>query len=403
VRTWITTGVLAIASLTFFLAGVNNPRQTYYDESQYVSSAQAFLTSAPNPNPEAPPLGKLLIATAMRAFGNNSFSWRATGALFGALTLVGTFLWAYVLLQDYALALTAAMLTLLNNFLFVMSRIAMMDVFLVAFLIWGLLGFTAVLALDDLGTIKRRALLIFSGAMFGFACACKWNGVDTLAIVLVLSGFLWIGPTSANQEIATYQKHLRETGIAWLALSMLVVPVIAYCFTYWPLCRSLHLPFDVSELIAMNLYIWRFHRAVQGNAPIMSAWYSWPLQVAPQRSLSYLVGNWFIMWAGLLALCVCARRFVSRLPETLVILLYAGNLLQWAVTPQRCLYYYYYFPAAMFLGLAIPVALRQFPKRRSGVHVSFMTILPAACVFLFCFAHMAHLGPPFDSALGYWP
>jgi hypothetical protein len=77
------------------------------------------------------------------------------------------------------------------------------------------------------------------------------------------------------------------------------------------------------------------------------------------------------MWLGLIAVLVCARRFGRSLPETLIVALYAGNLLQWAITPQSCLhyYYYYYFPAATFLGVAIPVALRQFPERVWGIRL----------------------------------
>jgi dolichyl-phosphate-mannose-protein mannosyltransferase len=395
--------LLGCASLAFFLFGITDPTTFLYDEPQYVLSAKALLSEAPNPNPEAPPLGKLILAVGMKTFGYNPLGWRSMSALFGALTLVGVFLLAQVLLGDYALALTAALLTLLNNFLFVMSRLAMMDIFLVAFLMWGLLGYTAVLKLDNLSTRKRRGALAFSGTMFGFACACKWNGVDTLGIAFAVGALLlWRAKGSQNQEIRRCGEHLREVGTAWFGVCLTVVPVVAYSLTYWPLCRSLHRPFEIRELLAMNVYIWHFHRLVQGNPAIMSAWYSWPLQIAPQRALSYLVGNWFIMFGGLAALTFCASRLWTSVPEALVVLLYVGNLLQWAVTPQRCQYYYYYFPAAMFLSLAIPVALHRLPTRVLGVRLSLLCLLPAAYCFLFCYPHMTNLQAPFDCALGCW-
>jgi dolichyl-phosphate-mannose--protein O-mannosyl transferase len=89
-------------------------------------------------------------------------------------------------------------------------------------------------------------------------------------------------------------------------------------------------------------------------------------------------------------------------PETLLVSLYAVNMLQWIVTPQPCTFYYYYFPAAMFLGMAIPVALHRLPERCFGVRLSVVSVLPAFCVFAYCFAHMAHLGSPYDTMLGYW-
>jgi dolichyl-phosphate-mannose--protein O-mannosyl transferase len=181
------------------------------------------------------------------------------------------------------------------------------------------------------------------------------------------------------------------------------VPVVAYLLTYIPLLHSLHRSFNAANIAAMTKYIWEYHRHVVGNPAITETWYLWPWQVKPQRGLAYLVGNWFVMWAGLVALIFCARRFLRSLPETLVILLYLGNFLQWAVTPQSCLYYYYYFPSAVFAGLAIPIALRQFPERFYGVRLNVACVALAACVFIYCYPHMAFLDAPFDCALGCWP
>ena len=89
----------------------------------------------------------------------------------------GHFFCTYLLLGDYRLALTAAALTLFNNFLFVMSRVAMLDVFYFAFVMWGVLAFTASILLD-LSIVKRRVLLLTTGLMFGLGTACKWNAVS---------------------------------------------------------------------------------------------------------------------------------------------------------------------------------------------------------------------------------
>ena len=403
-KTASTALALGFISLALFLWKVNNPPALYYDESQYVDAARAFLADAPNPNPEAPPLGKLLVAVSIKTLGDNPVGWRAIGATFGSLTLVGTFLWAFLLLHDYALAFTAALLTLLNNFLFVMSRIAMMDIFLVGFLIWGLLGFTAAIDLEHLTANQRRVLLFSSGIALGCACACKWNGVDTLAVVVLMAlALFWIGKRSANALVLAHRTRLVEIGIPSLLGALIVLPVVAYSLTYWPLCRSLHRPFNLHELVAMNTFIWRFHHHVPGNPAIASKWYSWMLQVSPQRALSYLVGNWAIMWGGLLALAFCARRMGRSFPHTLLVLLYLANLLQWAATPQKYLYYYYYFPASMFLGVATALALQDLPQRVLGISPKLVFVIAAACVFAFCFAHMTHLEAPYDCALGCWP
>jgi len=391
-------------SFALFFRDIGNPPNFLLDESQYVGSANALLAHSPNPNPEAPPLGKLIVAAGIKLFGDNPLGWRIMSVVFGALTVAGLFLWVKLLVEDYSIALIAAILALLDNFMFVLARAALMDIFLVGFVIFGLLAFTAALKLDNMSDAGRRAFLLMGGVFFGFACACKWNGVDTLGIVVITSiGLLWLSRRSCNPELASYAEHLRQAGTPWVALSLLFVPVLAYSITFIPLLHSLNLPFNFRELVSMNIFIWKFHRAVVGNVFLVTRWYTWPLHVDPLRSLSYLVGNWYIMWVGLLALLFCARGFGRSLPETLLVLLYAANFLQWAVTPQSCLFYYYYFPSAVFLGVAIALALRQLPEHVFGVRVATLTVLPALVIFAYCYPRMAHLPQPFDCALGCWP
>lgn len=399
-----TAVLLGLVSFSFFFRDLGNPPEYLLDEVQYVSSAKALLSHSPNPNPEAPPLGKLLIAVGIKLCGDTPVGWRLMSAVFGSLTLVGVFLWVYLLAGEFSVSFVAAILTLLNNFLFVFSRAALMDNFLVGFMVWGLLTFTAALKLPFLSAKSRRILLLCCGAMFGFSCACKWNGVDALAGVAIMSlAILWASKRSSNPEILALAGHLRSAGIGWIACSLLIVPLAAYSITFLPLLHSLDRPFTLHELYSMNLYIWKFHRAIVGNIFLVTPWYKWPFHLDPLRSLSYLVGNWYIMWVGLAALLVCARRFGRSLPETLIVLLYAVNLAQWMVTPQSCLFYYYYYPAALSLGIAIPLALQQFRERIFGARLCVVSALPAVLVFAYCYPRMAHLPQPFDCALGCWP
>jgi dolichyl-phosphate-mannose-protein mannosyltransferase len=404
VRTLWTALFLGLGSLIFFQAGIANPHLPLFDEIQYLDSSRALLAHAPNSNPEAPPLGKLIIALSIRSLGDTPFAWRMPSAVCGALTLVAVFLFLNLLLDDFTLGLTGAALTLFNNFLYVFARTAMMDIFLVTFAIWGVLAFLAALKIGRLGTPGRLTMLAISGVLFGCAIACKWNAVDELGVVLVLGGtlLLWSKP-SRNKEFAEYAANLRDAGMAWFAISFLILPLLVYLATFWPLFRSQHISFSASELIAANLFIWRFHRNVVGNIALIIPCYRWALMIQPTRALSYLVGNWYVMWAGLAALLYCARRFARSLPETLIVSLYVINMLQWAVTPQQCMYYYYYFPAAMFVGMAIPIVLLRMPARCYGVRLCIVSVLPALCVFSYCFAHMAHLDAPYDTMLGYWP
>ena len=122
----------------------------------------------------------------MKAAGDNPLGWRVAAALCGALTLAAVYLWALLLLRDSRLASFAAGLTLFNNFLFVMSPVGMMDAFLMVFLMWSLVAYSAAIALD-LSVGRRRFLFCCSGVLIGLAGACKWNAIDTLAALVLVS------------------------------------------------------------------------------------------------------------------------------------------------------------------------------------------------------------------------
>jgi len=266
----------------------------------------------------------------------------------------GHFFCTYLLLGDYRLALTAAALTLFNNFLFVMSRVAMLDVFYFAFVMWGVLRLHG---LDPAGLEHCE-----EAGSAAYYWADVWPGdrlqVErgvTLAAVALVAVVLYARNT----------RYLRQVGTPTLILALVIFPIVAYSLAFWPLCRRFHLPFTVGELLSLNAFIWRYHVNCAGNPALDSRWYHWLFRSTPERGLSYLMGNFVVVWGGLLALLICAWRFCRSLalPEGLVTMFYAVNLLQRVVIPQQRTVYYHYYPSAMFLGVAIAIAISR--SRRS--------------------------------------
>jgi dolichyl-phosphate-mannose-protein mannosyltransferase len=403
-------GVVALALL---LPGIGTPPKMFFDEPYFVPEARAFIEAKPNPAPDVPalakpPLGKLIMAIGMKVAGDNAFGWRIAGVVCGSLTVVAVYLWAYLLLQDTALASLAAGLALFNNFLFVMSRIATVDVFLLFFLTWSLAAFTAALALD-LGPVTRRILFCSSGVLVGLAGACKWNAIDTLAVFFLVSVALWglsqRTATDFQPSLSAYARNVRQLGWPVLLIGLALAPFASYSSAFWVLCRVIHRPFSFHELAAMNAFMWRFNKTTDINPFIIAPWYSWPLRVAPMRVLSYLVGNPVVTWTGLAALLLCLRRFLTSntFPKAFVLLLFGANFFQWAVTPQKGLYYYYYYPCVMILGVAIAVAIRDLPLRIFGMRISFLVLAAAAIFFARSYPQMAHLEAPWDCVFGCWP
>jgi dolichyl-phosphate-mannose--protein O-mannosyl transferase len=148
-----------------------------------------------------PPLGKWLIALGMAAFGpENSFGWRISTAIVGILAVVLVMLIAKYLFRSTLLATIAGFLMAIEGNAIVMSRVALLDNFVMFF---ALLGVGAIL-LDrrwssvrltvwivereksgrstDWGPVMwSRPWLIAAGVAFGATAAVKWNGLYFLA------------------------------------------------------------------------------------------------------------------------------------------------------------------------------------------------------------------------------
>jgi len=375
---------------------IGQPPTYVIDEKVYVESARNLLHVGADATLDShPPLAKFLIAGGMKLVGDNPAGWRLASTLFGSFTVLGVFLWTYVLLGDYALAVTASLLTIFNNFLYVMSRLAMLDVFYFAFVVWALLAFTAAITLP-LGLPKRCLLMLASGVLFGLGCSCKWTAVVSMAVAGAVAGFLFL----RNRH------NVRQIGLPILVLSFVILPSAVYCLSYWPQFIAIHKPFAIRDFFAMNAYVWRSHVAAPGNPAIGCPWYRWFFRTTPLRVMDYLMGNYVVMWGGVGALLICAVKFLRApaLAEGLIISLYAANVFQWVIIPEKMTQYYYYYPPATLLSLAIVLACASMPGAKiAGVRPVLIAVAAAGVFFLICYPKMAGLQAPFDCALTCWP
>src|SRR3984957_2471387 len=147
-RSAIIAVVIFFAAHFALLAGVTTPDKFYFDEVHYVPAARQMLepaSSAPLLNPMHPPLAKQLIALSIRSFGDVPLGWRYPGGLFGALAIVAIYLCGLALFAAQGPAqgpaIAAALLAFFNQMLFVQSRIAMLDIFELAFGLFGIAAF----------------------------------------------------------------------------------------------------------------------------------------------------------------------------------------------------------------------------------------------------------------------
>src|SRR6266571_492756 len=147
-----------------------------------------------------PPFGKVLIAGGEWLFGLSPFGWRFAAAVVGSLSILLLARIARRMTRSTLLGCFAGFLLALDGLEFVMSRTALLDIFV---MFWALAAFGCLVIDRDwarsrletsaqrrdgpgpgLGIRPWRAL---AGVCVGLACASKWDGIWYLAAFAVLA------------------------------------------------------------------------------------------------------------------------------------------------------------------------------------------------------------------------
>jgi len=147
--------VLFVADLVLRTIWLDKPSGSLiFDEWYYVNVARVILRLPQSvgadgkppyvdpalgldPNHEHPPLAKLIIALSMYLFGDNGFGWRIPSVIFGAVAILVFYLLMKKLTVHKWLPLIATFLFSFDNLIFVQSRIAILDIFTLTFMLIG--------------------------------------------------------------------------------------------------------------------------------------------------------------------------------------------------------------------------------------------------------------------------
>jgi dolichyl-phosphate-mannose-protein mannosyltransferase len=144
------------------IAGIDPPRGSHYHGSP----------AGDDPNSEHPQLAKVIIAGAIELFGDGPFAWRIASIVLGSLAILGMFVLVRAAGGGRWLAVGAASLMAADNLLLVHSRIATLDVYAVAAMIWG-------------AALYLRGRPLLAGVVVGIgACAKEVAPYVLLALVL---------------------------------------------------------------------------------------------------------------------------------------------------------------------------------------------------------------------------
>jgi dolichyl-phosphate-mannose--protein O-mannosyl transferase len=437
-KSWAGAGLVVLIAAILRFVKLGHPPGLVFDEVYYATEGQELLDHSVEWRTETdaagnvlnsygdfvvhPPLGKWIIALGIEfqnwtGISNDAFGWRLMCAVAGVLSVLILTRTARRMFGSTVLGCMAGLLMALDGMHFVLSRTAILDIFVMFFV----LAAFGCLVLDrdarrrrwlramenglDPGATGKagRPRLRLTGVpwwrlaaavMLGLGCGVKWSAIFFLPVFLLLIFFWEVGTRrTVGVRHPWRDTIIDETG--WLA-AMCVLVLGAYLVTWtgWFLTdtgwKRHYLSVERGEPEAPvfgALYnLWKYHEDVfrfHDNLTSPHQYQSWPWQWlllarpvafywsgdpicgAPQcASEIILLGTPVLWWAFLPALAGLAWFGISRRDWRAAAIgagVFAG-IAPWFYyeIEQRTMFYFYALPAEPFLVLAVVYVLGAF-------------------------------------------
>jgi dolichyl-phosphate-mannose-protein mannosyltransferase len=433
---WLGPVLVVLLAAGTRLWNLASPHTLVFDETFYVKDAYTLLNlgyesswpEEPNPGFEAgdtdtyletgsfvvhPPLGKWLISLGFLVFGvDDSLSWRISTAVVGILSVILLMAIAKGLFRSTLIATIAGLLMAVDGNAIVMSRVALLDNFVMFFV---LLGFGAVLLdraqsrLRLAGWMSRRnaadrstdwgpALawrpwLVAAGVAFGLAAGVKWNGLYFLAgfavYTLVVDA---IARRRAGVQFWLTGTLFKQAPVSFLLTVPVALAVYLTTFTGWFRTQGGYgrqwaeqdgnawqgafawVPTAFQSFVHMQQDVYNYHVGENSPHPYQANPLTWLLMLRPTSMYflgaatgengcevdycgSAIVGlaNPFIWWAGGLAALYLLYRlaFYFEWRAGLILLGVAVGYLPWLLYLERTVFQFYTIVFEPYLILAI--------------------------------------------------
>jgi dolichyl-phosphate-mannose-protein mannosyltransferase len=345
-----------------------------------------------------PPLAKLFIAAGEWGYGwyraqfqgatgdyidlgFNTFGWRIAACIFGTLCIPMMYLFARRLWPNRVFAIAAATLACFDGMFFIQSRIGMIDIFPVFFIL--LAYFLFLVHIQSRTPRSSLVSLVALGIVLGIGIASKWIVLAAFAsiVFLMIARAIWLGLVRRDAPVIPH-------GLAWptylaVALMALVaIPAAIYVESWYPFFArgQFH---NMTDLIAYQKESYIYHATLKATHPYGSPWWSWPLLSRPvlyyaeytnlgidhwtgQQLISRManLGNPWIWWTSLP--CVASLPyFIVRhrsFPAAVILLGFITQYLPWSQI-SRVIFMYHMFGGLIFMVLALAFVLAQVAER----------------------------------------
>ncbi|MFF0466798.1 dolichyl-phosphate-mannose--protein mannosyltransferase [Micromonospora zamorensis] len=437
---WLATAVVvAIAAILRFV-GLSSIKTKIFDETYYAKDGYGLISRGVEWNYKDnvpsyvvhPPLGKWLIGLGEWAFGYQDaeskvsvpghlltttpeFGWRFSAAVIGTLSVLLLVRIGRRMFRSTVLGCAAGLLLALDGFHLVLSRTALLDIFLLFFV---LAAFGA-LVLDRDARRRRwaRALdegldpsqpgragrpptgwrtwpwwRLAAGVLIGCACAVKWSALYFVPVFALLV-ILW---EVGARRSAGVRRPWRETmldELPWLVLAgVLMLTTYVATWSGWLLTDDGYYrlasaypsaPLSDRPVIGPLINLFEYHRAAYGfHAQLDDAhkYQSWPWQwLLLGRPVAFhwsgdgacgaptcaseilLLGTPLLWWSFLPALAALAWLGLARRDwrAGAILLTVAAGLLPWFwfALDGRTMFSFYAAPTLPFLVLAVVYVL----------------------------------------------
>ena len=375
-----------------------------------------------------PPLAKMFIAAGEWGYGwyrahfegakgdyidlgFNTFGWRIAACIFGILCIPMMYLFARRLWANRLFAIAAATLVCFDGMFFVQSRIGMIDIFPIFFI---LLAYYLFLVHIQSRTHRGSLIsLLALGIVLGIGIASKW---------IVLAAFASIGfflvMRLLKRAIGAHIGPIREWargegpaipgGVPWLTyfgvavIALVAIPVTIYLASWYPFFArgQFH---NIYDLLAYQKSSFEYHAHLTATHPYGSPWWSWPFLSRPvlyyaeytglgadhwtgQPLVAWManLGNPWIWWTSLPCL-IALPYFIVRyrsFPAALILLGFITQFLPWSQI-SRVIFMYHMFGGLIFMILALAFVLAQIAERvpRTGRRILVGHLVVAAVFF----------------------
>jgi len=351
-----------------------------------------------------PPLGKELSTLGILIFGDRTFGWRFFQALFGGLGTIFIYLLGKELFQSKRVGVFAAFLYTFDSFIFVLSRITMVDIFLMNFII------LASLFVIKYARTRSNKFIYLSGIFCGLSMSVKWSGVYATEFLAAV-GFavmyyeeIYSSKQAADSSIGTLLRVVTK-----IILAFIVTPLILYTLTYLPYFLHGH---GLRDFVDLQESMYWYHKSITESHPYQSQWWEWPLMLrsvylylggqGDKHSYIYAMGNPLIWWPGSLFLVVGIIQVIRREVPTLAfaVLSVFAYWLPWALSPRKVTFLYHFLPSFVFVMLIIAYFLDSIWERfLRGKYVVLLYLLIVGGTFVYFYPILAAVPIP-DNSLG---